>query len=46
MLGSRDREKTLFEICSVSNLFLKISKNRAFMTQLVTFKLSDQHRAE
>jgi hypothetical protein len=26
MLHLRDREKTLFEIYSVSNLFLKISK--------------------
>jgi hypothetical protein len=41
VLRSRDREKTLFEMCSVSNLFLKISKNGAFIRQLVTFKLSD-----
>jgi ankyrin repeat protein len=40
-LCSRDREKALFEIYSVSNLFLKISKTE---TQPVTFNLSDQHR--
>jgi len=46
VLRSRDGEKMLFEMCSVSNPFLKISKTGALMKQLVTFKLSDQHRAE
>jgi hypothetical protein len=40
VLRSRDGEKTLFEMYSVSNLFLKISK----MGHSVTFKLSDQRR--
>lgn len=42
MLYSRDREKTLFEMCSISNVFLKVSKTG----HLITFMFSDQHRAE
>ncbi len=41
MLGLRGGEKTLFEMHSISNLFLKISKTG----HSVTFKLSDQHKA-
>jgi len=37
VLRLRDGAKTLFKICSVSNLFLKISETG----HLVTFKLSD-----
>ena len=44
MLDSRDG--ALFEMYSVSNLFLKDFQNRAVMRQLLTFKLSDQHRVE
>jgi len=42
VLDLRGEEKMLFEIYSVSNLFLEISKTR----YSVTFKLSNQHRAE
>jgi hypothetical protein len=46
VLRLRDGEKTLFEMCSVSNLFLKISKTGAFTRQLLAFKLSDQPGVE
>ncbi len=42
MFGLTDGEKTLFEMYSISNLFLKISKTG----NSITFKLSNQHRAE
>jgi hypothetical protein len=51
VLGSRDKEKMLFEICSVSNLFLKISKTQKLKNlkkyqkkireYLITFELSN-----
>ena len=39
MLRSKDEDKTLFEICSVSKVFLKISKTGAFVSLVMTFKL-------
>jgi hypothetical protein len=37
MLCLKDKEKTLFKIYSINNLYLKISKTG----HLITFKLSD-----
>jgi len=46
VLRSKDEDKTLFEICSVSKVFLKISKFGAFKSLVITFKLIGQQRAE
>ena len=46
MLRSKDEDKTLVEICSVSKVFLKISKFGAFMSLVITFQLIGQQRAE
>ncbi|KAG9231511.1 hypothetical protein BJ875DRAFT_444017 [Amylocarpus encephaloides] len=41
VLGSRGREETLFETCSVSDMFLNFFQTRILFNQLLTFKLRE-----